>query len=189
MVTPHAFAGIRPRRAALGPRAARHAGALVLTPLLASSLAAQPPRPARPHVPIVAAAASGGVQGYTVFVKSPDAAPRAGINPEWLAVLDVPAGKYIANASAMFSRRDFHPEPEKMAGTMRIFCWLEGLGEPQRVMFFIHPPSLEPDPTVVIPFQAAGAGSRVALRCQRPDAVFVENIRISAIRVDGLTVR
>jgi hypothetical protein len=139
-------------------------------------------------------APSGGVRGYTLhrpgalgLKAASAAAPAGGLQLGWLAVLDLPDGAYVVSASATFSRRDH----DQNNGTVRVFCTLGGLDRTVTVQFFIHPPELEPDPAVVVPFDVAGRGRSVFLKCPwgGPVEIYAENITINAVAVDELIIR
>jgi hypothetical protein len=111
-----------------------------------------------------------------------NAAPGAGLNPGWLAALQFPRGHYVVFASATFSRND-----PAGANTVAVICRLEGLDRTYTVEFNIHPTPYQPDPSVTIPFNVAGTGTEVHLKCDgNATEVSASNIVLNAIAVDEL---
>jgi len=125
-------------------------------------------------------------RGYTTSVPGSvslrqNAAPGAGLNPAWLAALQFPRGHYVVFASATFTRAD------AATNTVAVICRLEGLDRAYTVEFNIHPTQYQPDPSVTIPFNVAGTGTEVHLKCGgNATEVSASNIVLNAIAVDEL---
>lgn len=107
-----------------------------------------------------------------------------GFNPGWLAGMQLPAGYYVVSGSATFVRRDYNSGN----GTARVECSITGLDRTAQVEFKLHPAEHEPDPSITIPFNVAGRGSGVYLKCPwgGPWKMYARDLSLNAIRVDQL---
>lgn len=182
------------------------AGAVVGGVLLGGALTAQPTMQRLPSAgqiqtvrPEVAAPA--GTQAFALFKKGPvglgTGKGGAGLNPGWIARLDLPNGKYVVSASVRFTRDSPNsrlpfdegtPQPD----TAGAECELGGLDHTATADFYIEATyTSAAKPSVTIPFDTAGtsAGGGVYLRCTPSGLVSASQISITAVKVAELTVR
>jgi hypothetical protein len=164
------------------------AAALAARPGAAAAQVQRVERPATEATRIAPLAQAGPrSRAYTTSVPgvvslTQNAAAGAGMNPGWLAALQFPRGQYVVFGSATFGRSD-----AEAGHTVAVSCQLEGLDRTYTVEFNIHPTQYQPDPSVTIPFNVAGTGAEVHLKCGgNATEVSASNIVLSAIAVDEL---
>lgn len=182
------------------------AGAVAGSVLLGGALTAQPtmqrlPNPGQIQAIRSEVAAPVGAQGFALFKKGPVAlgagSGGAGLNPGWIARLDLPNGKYVVSASVRFTRDspnsrlpfDEGTPPPDTAGAE---CELGGLDQTATADFYIEAAyTSAAKPSVTIPFDTAGTstGGGVYLRCTPSGQVSASHIAITAVKVADLTVR